>query len=138
MRSQAQLPIEVVGVCGAATHVVRWNEEIVETLLRWHDWAKVLEELEPFPGDAQLRELVLLSVEKVECLINQRRQWVLRILVKLLLGHVKDALWDVREVILHGLVRDVARELSDLITLGKSLNPLGKPRCCQHYLLVCF
>ena len=66
--------------------------ECIETVFGRHSWVEVIEELELFAWHTNLREAMSLWIEEIKGLVNQRSQWVLRILNELALGQVKDAL----------------------------------------------
>ena len=99
MRSQAQLSIEVVSISRLATDVIRRNVECIKAIVWCHSRIKVVKQLEFLSWHANIREFVRLSIEEVVCLVDQCCQGMLWLLVKLALGQVQDALWDVCVVI---------------------------------------
>ena len=81
VRAQTQISIEVVGVSGTATDVVFRDEKSVEAVLRVDCRVKIGEQLELLAWHPDLRELVLFGLEKIEGLIDEGSERMLRVLI---------------------------------------------------------
>ena len=75
------------------------NVKCIKAIVWCHSRIEVVKQLEFLSGDANVGEFVRLSIEEVVCLVDQCCQWMLWLLMKLALGQVQDALWDVCVVI---------------------------------------
>ena len=79
--------------------MIRRYVECIKAVVWCHSRIEVVKQLEFLSWDANVRELVRLSIKEVVCLVDQRCQGMLWLLVKLALSQVKDALWHVCVVI---------------------------------------